>query len=62
MAWSPVRWPKETPPAHPASLAPVTEAEVIAYIPSLADKLALSTSDSAVEDSAAEITNMIRDG
>ncbi len=40
----------------------VTKAEVIEYSPSLADKLALRTSDNTVEEIAAEIAEVIRDG
>lgn len=39
----------------------VTKEEVIEYSPSLADKLALRTSDSTVEEIAAEIASVIRD-
>jgi hypothetical protein len=38
----------------------VTKAEVMAYSPSLADKFALRTADSTVEEMAAEIASVIR--
>ena len=38
----------------------ITKAEVISYSPSLADKLARTTSDLTVEEIAEEITGLVR--
>jgi len=40
----------------------VTKDEVMSYSPSLADKVALRTSDSTVQEMAEEIAGVIRDG